>query len=297
MAGSADERAAYDDRQARATVGGTIRRVRRIPALLLVLAIAPACAGGPDSQPAVAPLAPSFPVRTHAPPVPPPAPFRTSLVAGTSVEGRPIDAFVRGAGQDVVLVFAAIHGEEPAGVLLVRSLLDHLEAHPELVRSRRVVLVPVVNPDGLAAGRRVNASGVDLNRNFPAPNWRDGGARGPRALSEPEALALDGLLRVYRPDRVVSIHQPLACVDWDGPARRLAAAMADASGLPARKLGTRPGSFGAYAEANDLALVTLELPKGVERLPEKELWKRYGAAILTAVTWPLPPPAASPGVP
>jgi carboxypeptidase D len=36
-----------------------------------------------------------------------------------------------------------------------------------LLRGARVSLLPCLNPDGFAAGRRENGRGVDLNRNFP----------------------------------------------------------------------------------------------------------------------------------
>ncbi|MCD8726117.1 M14 family zinc carboxypeptidase, partial [Klebsiella pneumoniae] len=32
----------------------------------------------------------------------------------------------------------------------------------------------MVNPDGCQLGLRANARGVDLNRNFPAANWKQG---------------------------------------------------------------------------------------------------------------------------
>ncbi len=35
-------------------------------------------------------------------------------------------------------------------------------------------VVLAVNPDGCQLGLRANANGVDLNRNFPAANWRSG---------------------------------------------------------------------------------------------------------------------------
>lgn len=31
-----------------------------------------------------------------------------------------------------------------------------------------------MNPDGCQLGLRANANGVDLNRNFPAANWKEG---------------------------------------------------------------------------------------------------------------------------
>jgi protein MpaA len=186
------------------------------------------------------------------------------------VAGRPLALEVRGVGSDVVFVFATIHGNEPAGTPLARALLAHLDAHPELLEDRRVLVMPDANPDGHARGTRANARGVDLNRDFDA-------------RSEPEAAAIERVVRLYRPARILSIHQPLRCVDWDGPAASLAREVARHTDLPVKKLGTRPGSFGAWAEAHGVALVTLELPPKVERLGAEALWRRYGPALLAFV--------------
>ena len=72
-------------------------------------------------------------------------------------------------------------------------------------------MVPVYNPDGLAAGTRKNARGVDLNRNFPY-HWAnlDGNYEsGPKPASEPETRAMMRFLRQVRPDWILSFHQPL----------------------------------------------------------------------------------------
>ena len=84
---------------------------------------------------------------------------------------------------------------------------------------------------------------------------------------------------------MVSIHQPLACLDYDGPTEALARAMARECELPVRKLGSRPGSLGSWVGLTfGRPIVTVELPAGAHRLPEDELWRRYGRMLLTAVT-------------
>ncbi|MGK0153168.1 MAG: protein MpaA [Neolewinella sp.] len=144
---------------------------------------------------------------------------------GQSFEGRPIEAVTMGSGDEVVLVLASIHGSEPAGTPLLERLFEHLTAHPELLNRRTLIAVPVVNPDGYAKRRRLNSNGVDLNRNFPAKNRQERRLHGAKGLSEPESRALAELLDRHQPARIVSIHQPVACVDWDGPARAVAAAL------------------------------------------------------------------------
>ena len=203
---------------------------------------------------------------------------------GVSVHGRAIEAVRLGTGPDVVLILASIHGSEGAGTPLVESLIDHLGRERGLLSGRTVVVVPRVNPDGLASGARFNARGVDLNRNYPAGNYAARASHGEGPLSEPESRAILGLLEQFGPSRIVSIHQPLSCIDYDGPGRALAEAMAGAGDLPVKKLGARPGSLGAYAgETLGIPIITLELPGGAERLGAGVLWERYGGMLLVAV--------------
>src|SRR5436190_23307660 len=88
-----------------------------------------------------------------------------AAVVGHSNRGRPIELLhVPGPGPRV-LVVGAIHGNEPAGIAVVRALARVRRPQVDLW------LVPDLNPDGLAAGTRQNARGIDLNRNF-ATRWR-----------------------------------------------------------------------------------------------------------------------------
>lgn len=209
------------------------------------------------------------------------------FVAGFSVENRPIEIRVIGVGYDVVFILSSIHGDESGGGPLVARLAAYLLDHPEIIEGRQVVLLPEANPDGVAAGTRENARGVDLNRNFTAANRRNNAKYGHAALSEPEAALIDAIIRAYSPDRIVTLHQPIACIDYDGAGRELAARMSDLSGLPVRKLGTRPGSLGAFAGVTlGIPIITVELPGKADDLDTERLFDRFGMMLVAAVVYP-----------
>lgn len=208
------------------------------------------------------------------------------VILGESVEQRTIEAQVFGHGGDAILLLATIHGNESAGTPLLRALANHLGRSPELLHDRRVVLIPILNPDGYHRRSRYNANGVDLNRNFPASNRKATKRYGKSALSEPESRALAVAIRRFHPDRIVTLHQPVACVDFDGPAEDLAGSMAKAGGLRLRRLGAKPGSLGSYAGTMlDIPVITVELPGSAKRMNEEELWERYGPMLIEAIEY------------
>lgn len=205
-------------------------------------------------------------------------------IAGYSVQGRSIMAQTLGNGPETVLLIATIHGNEAAGTPLLRELSYYLKSHPSWLQGRRVVLIKVANPDGRRAHTRGNAHGVDLNRNFSTANRIDNSTNGLYGLSEPESIALKNVIQQCRPARIVSLHQPLACIDYDGPGETLAHKMAGHCSLPVKKLGARPGSLGSFAgETLGIPLITVELRDTDSRLSGRQLWQRYGRALLAAV--------------
>jgi protein MpaA len=228
-------------------------------------------------------------IRGEQPPlVLPPAqtPAKQRLI-GRTVQGRPIMIQIAGQGTDTSLIMGSIHGDEPVAAALVNQLADHLRSNQQLLEGRRVVLLPVANPDGLAARTRENAHGIDLNRNFETANRVDNGTNGLRPLSEPETQALQSMIKEYAPSRIVSIHSPLNCIDYDGPGQALAAQMAQSCDLAIKKLGARPGSLGSYAgETLGIPTITLELPPEAAKMSDSVLWQKYGKALLAAVTYP-----------
>lgn len=179
---------------------------------------------------------------------------------------------------ETLLIFAGIHGNEPLSVSLVNRLIEGIEKDSQLVVGKRLVIVSKANPDGLVGKTRANARGVDLNRNFPSKNWsyKKDGKHGSRAGSEPETKVLIELVERFKPARILSIHSPLHCINFDGPARGVAYAMAKASGYEVKSnIGYEtPGSFGNWAgKDKNIPVITLELRRDIS---EAELWPELG---------------------
>ena len=158
----------------------------------------------------------------------PAAPAAVQL--GRSQDGRPIVAVHVGdpSGPRVV-VFGCIHGNECAGVPVALALeRAHTKAD--------LWIVPVSNPDGRAAGRRQNARGVDLNRNWPA-DFAGGGRpwdvyyAGARPFSEREARIARNLILRLRPRVTIWFHQHLDLVWAWGPSTAAGRLYARLSGM------------------------------------------------------------------
>jgi predicted deacylase len=234
---------------------------------------------------------------------PPPRPRVTSL--GVSVQSRPIQLNVFGDAPRPVLVLGGIHGSEPTSVYVAAQLADYLRAHPQLwtgPTGRSVAVIPVANPDGYARLSRTNANGVDINRNFPAKNFRVRAAphplynSGPEPLSEPESRAIKQAIDTLRPRLIISIHsieKGKFCNNYDGPAEPIARIMAQHNGYPVT--GTMgyptPGSLGSYAGIDQqIPIITLELPR--EQSGE-QAWQQNRDALLAALR--ATPPASPAG--
>jgi len=102
-------------------------------------------------------------------------------------------------GEPAVRLTGGIHGNEKMGIELLIRYIEYLTlnynkdtAVTDIVNSRYICIIPVLNPDGLAANTRYNSRGVDLNRNFDdADNhWTSGSRSGSSAFSESESKAL-----------------------------------------------------------------------------------------------------------
>jgi predicted deacylase len=196
-------------------------------------------------------------------------------VIGHSRQRRPIVAAQFGSGTRRLLVIGGVHGREFGRIVALR-LAAYLVTHPQAVpQSTRIDVLPCLNPDGAALGRRGNARRVDLNRNLPTSDWRrvlrpgDPASRscngGSAPSSEPETQALLAYLRRGY-DAVISLHSQGGFIDFNGPhARAIARAMSRACGLPLGRIAYQSsitGSLGEYVPvAYGIPVITVELSR------------------------------------
>jgi hypothetical protein len=201
-----------------------------------------------------------------------------------------------------VLIIGGIHGDELSSSSVVLQWLRLSETSPlETPQAVHWRFIPALNPDGLLVKppRRANANGVDLNRNFPTPNWerdaklywekktRKDPRRWPglKPLSEPESRFVFDQMQSFKPHLIVSIHAPYGVLDFDGPS------------VPPSKLGRLyldqvgifPGSLGNYGGVHKgIPVVTVELPNAM-RTPldgeTRQMWLDLNRWI-SAKLWP-----------
>ncbi len=209
-----------------------------------------------------------------------------ATLTGHSVLGRTITARRLGDAGDgpSVLVVGVIHGNERAGLAIVRDLVHDRESH-----SVRLWVLPDLNPDGAHANTRGNAHGVDLNRNFPW-RWRRRTApgttyyAGPHALSEPESRFARRVILHVRPDITIWFHQSETAVDSSSGSKAIEQRFARRVALPLRKLTRYPGSattWQAHRFPQATAFV-VELPPGALSAPAARAYARAVLALAQA---------------
>jgi hypothetical protein len=116
---------------------------------------------------------------------------------GFSEEGRIISSFRLGHGENKILIWSQMHGNESTTTKSVLDLLNFLAkdstfAH-KILRTCKFVIVPVLNPDGAKAYTRVNANKVDLNRDASEQ-------------TQSESKVLQHIYKTFEPDVCFNMH-------------------------------------------------------------------------------------------
>jgi protein MpaA len=186
-----------------------------------------------------------------------------------------------------VLVVGAMHGDELSSASVALHWIKFAQAAQKTSQTHWL-FIPALNPDGLLSrpSSRVNANGVDLNRNFPTPDWEKETAvywdkrvrRDPRrwpgksSLSEPESQYLYDEIKRFQPHLIVSIHAPYGVLDFDGPVR----APNRLGHLHLNQVGIFPGSLGNFGGVqNGMPVVTVELPHALKTPTDVEIKRMW----------------------
>ena len=176
-----------------------------------------------------------------------------------------------------VLVIGCMHGVEPQGKYLIQ---EYLKSNTET----KLLFIPCLNPDGIKSNTRVNANGVDLNRNFPTKNWKltekNNFYGGQEPASEIETKFLINVIEEFKPKLILTLHAPYKVVNYDGDALNIAQRISEIIKYPVEaSIGyPTPGSFGTWAGIeNNIPTITLELDEEIDvkelRKPVFEIFK------------------------
>ncbi|GAB6269881.1 MAG: M14 family murein peptide amidase A [Smithella sp.] len=206
------------------------------------------------------------------------------------------------SGKNCVLFLGAVHGDETPTVYLMLKMAHYIKDNPQIFKDKCIVIAPLVNPDGFLSKnpRRVNANGVDINRNFPTKDWSAEALKqwkikqhknrryypGQKPASEQETMFQIALIKRFNPQKILSVHSPLNFFDYDGPSSDLDSfehwleKISKESNHPLRKFGFFPGSLGNYAgHERNIFTLTLELPSS-KAGKAKEYFDKFQTSIL-----------------
>ncbi|NQV16557.1 murein tripeptide amidase MpaA [bacterium] len=192
-------------------------------------------------------------------------------IFGGSVKGSGLEIYESTFGSCAILILGSIHGDESLTTVLLSESLRTIK--PEDLRAGVILSA---NPDGVIAGTRCNANGVDLNRNYPTGNWspepvfyrnQPAGPQnvalspGAHAGSEPETVAMIELIGTLKPRLIVSLHGFLACID-DPHASQIARDISQRTGMDlVPDVGySTPGSLGSWCLEQNIHIITYEFP-------------------------------------
>ncbi|RAJ12668.1 zinc carboxypeptidase [Arenibacter echinorum] len=116
---------------------------------------------------------------------------------GLSVKGLSIKSIVLGKGELKILMWSQMHGNESTTTKAVLDLINYLKSDSDLARfilmECTLKIVPLLNPDGAMAYTRVNANGVDLNRDA-------------QDRTQPESMVLRKIYEDFKPDYCFNLH-------------------------------------------------------------------------------------------
>ncbi|MBC7385069.1 MAG: hypothetical protein H7301_02765 [Cryobacterium sp.] len=235
-----------------------------------------------------------------------------------SEEGRPLiyAEFGQPSSLNKTLILSMVHPDEITPLYLGFKIAHYIRERELDLKDAHVIIAPLVNPDGFFKHppTRMNARGVDVNRNFDTPLWREKALKewttrlgknprrfpGQEPASESETKFQVELIERFKPAKILSIHAPLNVTDYDGPnsltldrfpKEYVHACYQLRSRLRAKSTGYFPGSLGNFAGIEQgIPTITLELPSANPKLADG-FWKKFQPGIHSMIQFKFDPSA------
>lgn len=217
----------------------------------------------------------------------------TEIKIGKSVEGREIRALKttdKTKAKNYLYLLAGVHGDEVEGVYVLQQIIDWIELLETI--DIPLIIIPILNLDGYCVGTRVNAHGVDLNRNLSTSDWAADFSEeqfnpGLAPLSEPENEALVKLFEQYPPNFMISFHSWRPLLNYNGDCKEMADFIGQFNKYPVvDNIGySTPGSLGKYLpEKHNVPVITFEFPKIKKSKSLKDIWEENKVGLLKLFT-------------
>jgi hypothetical protein len=122
--------------------------------------------------------------------------FKAETV-GSSVQQKPIEMLTLGGGPIHILMWSQMHGNESTTTKAILDFLNFMESSSvlaaKILEKCTIKIIPILNPDGALAYTRVNANGVDLNRDA-------------QERTQPESKVLRKIFDSFGPDYAFNLH-------------------------------------------------------------------------------------------
>ena len=208
------------------------------------------------------------------------------LPSGTSALGNKITAYISETKAPTYnYILGAVHGDEVEGAHLCAEIFKWLSSTTEV--NLPTIIVPIVNVDGFIANTRVNARGVDLNRNLPSKEWNPEALEakyfpGTSPLSEPENKFLVSLFEQYPPRFILSFHSWYPVINYNGDCLEVAEFLSSHNKYPIEanfESHPTPGSLGEYGpQTLKCPVLTFECPVLSETVTLESVWKENEVA-------------------
>ncbi|MBN8221690.1 MAG: succinylglutamate desuccinylase/aspartoacylase family protein [Spirochaetes bacterium] len=207
------------------------------------------------------------------------------VVYGHSKKKKPLVAWIvepakenRDEAQNVYLI-GAQHGDERT----TSRALDYFVRELKLVsddyrNERRIIVIPLYNPDGYKRNDRFANERIDLNRDFPSSDGAEG------APNAKETQAFMRLMEKYPANLIYNLHQPFRVVLYYPEHEEIAKPFGLLSDYP---LGSdvgypTPGSLGTWAREQKIPIITVELSRSMKKAMAPFIYEEIRLALFHA---------------